>query len=122
MQVSYYIRFSVLTAACWLSALSAKAQYNEKDFIRYSVENGLSNNSVTCIQQDDWGHIWIGTDEGLNRFDGSSFTKYFQGSKSLPLSSSIVRNIKKLGHHELGIITRGAFQVLNTQNLSLRKF
>ncbi|MEJ7912823.1 MAG: two-component regulator propeller domain-containing protein, partial [Chitinophagaceae bacterium] len=74
-------------AACWLSDLSVKAQYDEKNFIRHAVENGLSNNSVTCIQQDGWGHIWIGTDEGLNRFDGSSFTKYFQGSKSLPLSS-----------------------------------
>ncbi len=82
----------------------------------------MTNNSVTCIQQDDWGYIWAGTDEGLNRFDGSSFTKYFQGSESLPLSSSIVRNIKKLGHHELGIITRGAFQVLNTQNLLSRKY
>ncbi|MGI8582160.1 MAG: ligand-binding sensor domain-containing protein, partial [Chitinophagaceae bacterium] len=122
MQKSSYIKICFFIAACWFSDLPANAQYDEKNFIRYSVENGLTNNSVTCIQQDDWGHIWIGTDEGLNRFDGSSFTKYFQGSKSLPLSSSIVRNIKKLGHHELGIITRGAFQVLNTRNLSTRKY
>ncbi|MFN2458922.1 MAG: histidine kinase [Chitinophagaceae bacterium] len=109
-------------AVCWLSDLSAKAQYDEKNFIRYSVENGLSNNYVTCIQQDDWGHIWVGTDEGLNRFDGNSFSNYFQGSKSLPLSSNIVVNIKKLGHHELGIIANGVFQVLNTQNLSTRNY
>jgi len=109
-------------AACWFSDLPANAQYDEKNFIRYSVEDGLSNNSVTCIQQDGWGYIWVGTAEGLNRFDGSSFSNYFQGSKSLPLSSNMVENIKKLGHHELGIITRGEFQTLNTRNLSLRNY
>ncbi len=122
MQVSSYIRFSILTTTFWLFAKPAIAQYDEKNFIRYSVENGLSNNYITCIQQDDWGYIWVGTDEGLNRFDGSSFSNFFQGSKSLPLSSSIVRNIKRLGPHELGIITSGEFQTFNTRNLSLRKY
>ncbi|OQB79274.1 MAG: Sensor histidine kinase TodS [Bacteroidetes bacterium ADurb.Bin123] len=42
-------------------------------FKQYQVEDGLSNNNVTCCLQDTRGFIWIGTREGLNRFDGYAF-------------------------------------------------
>lgn len=40
------------------------------------LEQGLSNNSVTSIYKDKYGFMWFGTLDGLNRFDGYSFTKY----------------------------------------------
>ncbi|HSC55516.1 MAG TPA: two-component regulator propeller domain-containing protein [Phnomibacter sp.] len=42
-------------------------------FRHYQVENGLSNNASVCCAQDKQGFIWIGTKDGLNRFDGYSF-------------------------------------------------
>lgn len=42
-------------------------------FKKFQVEQGLSNNNVTCCIQDSQGFIWFGTREGLNRFDGYSF-------------------------------------------------
>lgn len=39
----------------------------------YSMENGLPNNNITAIIQDEKGFIWIGTGEGLCRFDGVNF-------------------------------------------------
>lgn len=36
----------------------------------YGVEQGLSNNDIHCIYQSNDGFIWIGTTDGLNRFDG----------------------------------------------------
>jgi ligand-binding sensor domain-containing protein len=42
--------------------------------IRYlGIENGLSNNAVTCIYQDQYGFMWMGTYDGLNRYDGDQF-------------------------------------------------
>jgi ligand-binding sensor domain-containing protein len=38
--------------------------------------DGLSNNSVRAITQDHRGFIWLGTEEGLNRYDGMNFTTY----------------------------------------------
>ena len=43
-------------------------------FNKISAQNGLSHNKVNCILQDQRGFIWIGTDDGLNRYDGHYFT------------------------------------------------
>ncbi len=42
----------------------------------YSVEDGLSQNTVSCIMQDAQGYMWFGTWDGLNRFDGYKFVSY----------------------------------------------
>ena len=45
-------------------------------FAQLSVENGLSQASVQAIVQDRDGYVWIGTQEGLNRYDGYRFVTY----------------------------------------------
>jgi len=40
------------------------------------IEQGLSNNAVTSVIQDHYGFMWIGTYNGLNRFDSSNFLVY----------------------------------------------
>ncbi len=45
-------------------------------FSRLTPENGLSQAAVSQIVQDRHGFIWIGTQEGLNRYDGKSFKIY----------------------------------------------
>lgn len=41
-------------------------------FQHLTTEDGLSDNAVTCVYEDRGGSIWVGTENGLNRFDGSS--------------------------------------------------
>lgn len=40
------------------------------------ASDGLSNNTVRDVLQDDYGYIWIGTNEGLNRYDGLTFSVF----------------------------------------------
>ncbi len=67
----------------------AVAQIPQIDFERYSIIDGLSNDVVRSVTQDRYGYIWIGTEDGLNRFDGYSFKTYKHNPSD---SSSIVSN------------------------------
>jgi signal transduction histidine kinase/ligand-binding sensor domain-containing protein/DNA-binding response OmpR family regulator len=79
-----YIFFSaVLFAITADNCISQKSQYI---FNRITIEAGLSNNSITCIFKDSRGFIWIGTTDGLNRYDGYSFVIY----KNNPLDSNSI--------------------------------
>ena len=69
--------------------LPLKAQYNNIRFDHISLANGLSQSSVNCILQDSKGFMWFGTQDGLNRYDGYSFTVY---RNDLDDSSSISNN------------------------------
>ncbi len=53
---------------------SARAQ--QLSIRRYGVSEGLAHSSVHSIHQDKKGYLWIGTREGLSRFDGYRFTNY----------------------------------------------
>ncbi|RXQ95936.1 sensor histidine kinase [Ancylomarina salipaludis] len=52
--------------------LSAQQQHIQ--FKRLTIYDGLSLSSVYCIFQDSKGFMWFGTEDGLNRYDGQSFT------------------------------------------------
>ncbi len=45
-------------------------------FVRLSLEQGLSQAAVNAITQDQMGFMWIGTQEGLNRYDGYQFSPF----------------------------------------------
>ncbi len=98
------------------------AQFDEKDFIRYTVKEGLTGNYITCLQQDDHGYLWIGAEIGLNRFDGHAFEQYYQESPEDFLVSSRLRQIKSFGGHRLGLISDGGFQLLNTSDFSIKNY
>lgn len=48
----------------------------EFNFHHLSTDDGLSNNNVKAVLKDKYGQLWIGTNSGLNRYDGYSFKKY----------------------------------------------
>ncbi|MFT4720795.1 MAG: PAS domain S-box-containing protein [Candidatus Azotimanducaceae bacterium] len=67
--------------ACWalpsVASQARLADYRNLIFDRLGTESGLSQAAVSSITQDAEGFIWIGTQEGLNRYDGYSFKTFY---------------------------------------------
>lgn len=55
---------------------SSLGQSHSLSFERYSVADGLSSYTVTAALQDQHGFLWFATLDGLNRFNGYSFTSF----------------------------------------------
>ena len=60
----------------------------EYRFRNYTINDGLSQSSVTTIIQDNNYGIWIGTQDGLNRFDGKTFEVFTPDDNKNILSQS----------------------------------
>ena len=60
--------------SCWFGYGQSKPQ--QLLFDHLTIEEGLSHNSVYSILQDHLGYIWIGTQNGLNRYDGYELKIY----------------------------------------------
>ena len=52
------------------------AQSDNIRFEHLTVDDGLSNNFVRSIVQDSMGFMWFATEDGLNKYDGYTFTVY----------------------------------------------
>src|SRR5450759_3184165 len=72
------LRGSVL-ALLLVTALSAQ-RYSFKE---YGQDEGLTNLDVYCLMQDRTGFLWVGTENGLFRYDGRQFRAYTE-AQGLP--------------------------------------
>ena len=81
---------TLLLFLCLFFSFDICGQYAGLDHLsmgHLSIEQGLSNNSVRCIYQDHQGFLWLGTYDGLSRYDGYSFKVFrnkLNDTSSLP--------------------------------------
>ena len=70
----------LLLAVLWLTlpvlAVQSMSMPAASRFTRLDIQQGLSQSTVTALAQDSSGNVWIGTQNGLNRFDGFSVKVY----------------------------------------------
>lgn len=74
-------------AACAILALVTTMNLvaQRYTFRQYGSQEGLTNLSVNCLLQDRTGYLWVGTDNGLFRYDGGTF-QIFSHADGLPNS------------------------------------
>jgi PAS domain S-box-containing protein len=98
---------SIVTAILVLVSIPVilTAQEPTIRFKQISIVQGLSVSTVLSILQDEQGFMWIGTEKGLNKFDGYSFFIYkADPEKPYSLSNSNINNmlIDKAGNFWIG--------------------
>lgn len=61
---------------CLFLLCSQRCSAQRFPFFNLKVENGLAQSQSTCLSQDSFGNLWIGTLGGLSRYDGKKITNY----------------------------------------------
>ncbi|MEO8664579.1 MAG: two-component regulator propeller domain-containing protein [Ignavibacteria bacterium] len=88
----------------------------ELTFERITLEQGLSQNSILSIIQDQQGFMWFGTEEGLNRYDGYSFKIYKNNLEDhCSIASNFVKTIYEDREGVLWIGTINGFLIKYTK-------
>ena len=68
------MRFLIL---CFLLVFSTfSISQNAYRFRNYTISDGLSQSAISTLIQDNIGSLWIGTQDGLNRYDGQPFETF----------------------------------------------
>ncbi len=71
----HIVRLLIVFSLLFISKLSFP-QYDEPIFEHITIEDGLPENSIKCILQDHLGYLWLGTQNGLVKYDGYNMTVY----------------------------------------------
>jgi len=86
-----------------------------QQFTRITSVNGLSQNWVRCIYQDEVGYMWFGTAGGLDRYNGYDFKKFDVGNNN-------VNAFIEYAPHEILICTDNGIFIFNVKSEKLRRF
>ncbi|MEO7926771.1 MAG: two-component regulator propeller domain-containing protein, partial [Saprospiraceae bacterium] len=105
----------------FLASLRVAAQHENISFEHFTNDNGLSS-PVTIIAQDHYGFLWLGTTDGLNRFDGRNFIVY----RNIPgdttsLTNNIINAICIDSSGRVWVATNGGLCYYNFSNNSFHQ-
>lgn len=84
MSSKFLILFIVIVLSINVNAQSAWKKLD-------NTNSGLPSNVINCLVSDSIGNVWVGTDKGLSKYDGTNWTTY--NTKNSPILSDNIRKI-----------------------------
>ncbi|MEO6611597.1 MAG: two-component regulator propeller domain-containing protein [Chitinophagaceae bacterium] len=120
MRILFY--YLVLPALFFLQTLQAQT-VNKYYFTHYTTTTGLVSSEVNTVIQDADGYIWVGTNEGLQRFDGTRFRtfRHIKGNTST-ISSNQVWQLMPDKKNNLWLLTaEGQAGIFNRTTFTFRE-
>jgi signal transduction histidine kinase/ligand-binding sensor domain-containing protein len=95
------------------------AQSEEFMFKNYDIQDGLCDNTVNSIIEDQKGFIWIGTREGLSRFDGAEFKNFYFSEASQNIGNYYSSFIQ-FESDKILLLNNSKLAILNTSTNTLK--
>ena len=106
-------------ALCIFAPWTVPAETRDIQMRFLSIAEGLSHQTVNCFCQDEFGFVWIGTQDGLNRFDGRTVDRFQPDGTPGSISSN---NIRQLYSDRNGHIFIRSLQCVERYDLRLERF
>lgn len=101
-------RILTMSVLVILNIYAILGQDIHSQFHHFSTKFGLSDNWVEAIMQDSKGFLWIGTHDGLNRFDGSRFEIFrLKQSDSTTIPGNFISNLFEDRNHDIWVSSYG---------------
>ena len=96
---------AVLVSVFFIITLTNISEAQEHiNFKHITIENGLSQSNAQTIYQDSNGYIWIGTNEGLNRYNGFEMKVYKSDKdKKNTIINNYILSIQEDNEKNLGL-------------------
>jgi signal transduction histidine kinase/ligand-binding sensor domain-containing protein/DNA-binding response OmpR family regulator len=117
------LRFAIVIALLLAIAYTSSSQTQNLRFDHLSVKEGLSQGNVWDIHQDRLGFIWIGTEDGLNMYDGYSFVIFRNDpADSLSISNNFIHCIAEDTQGNLWIGTQAGLNFYDRSNNRFKRF
>ncbi|MEQ1732726.1 MAG: adenylate/guanylate cyclase domain-containing protein [Bacteroidia bacterium] len=92
-------------------------------FDNIGISQGLSQSTINCVIQDQFGYMWFGTQDGLNRYDGYTFKIFKAGNKQTNgLVSSYINALYEDKQGNIWIGTENGLSIYNRKENKFQSF
>ena len=98
-----------------VNAQNSKIEYSKK----ITISDGLAHNGVSCVLEDSKGFLWIGTYQGINKYDGNKLITY---KNTIDLSILTSNRVRSISEDKRGNLWIGTDEGLTVYNYSQEKF
>ncbi len=105
---------------CWSFAMAQPPRH----FRHFTEKDGLSDSRVQAIVRDGQGFLWVGTANGLNRYDGYNFKHYLPDPihPERSVCNELIHDLKIDQKGQMWIATANGLNRYNPQNQTFRKW
>ena len=119
--VRWYLRLFLMVNMYWISNQSTWAQ--RQVFDHYGPKEGLITSQVLSISKDSHGFIWLGTEDGLARYDAHDF-RYFRHDykDDSTLSSNYISDITCDKHDRIWVNTGRSLDIFNISTNKVKRY
>ncbi|MPQ42433.1 ligand-binding sensor domain-containing protein [Clostridium tarantellae] len=118
-----YILILCISIQFCTASIKVRAADNTLKFNNITIEDGLSQSNVECIFQDSRGYIWIGTGDGLNRYNGYDFKVYrYEENISNSIAGSSIRDITEDCEGNIWVGTTSGLSKINVSTNEIKNY